>query len=81
MLFTAKPINWPHGISKEKMCENILIEILFSGICHSDIHQVRSEWGPVGLSNGSRTRNQWVELRRLGYKIQSWRSGRYWLYG
>lgn len=25
---------------------DIHIEILFSGICHSDIHQVRSEWGP-----------------------------------
>ncbi|MBO9657848.1 MAG: NAD(P)-dependent alcohol dehydrogenase [Chitinophagaceae bacterium] len=26
---------------------DVLIEILFSGICHSDIHQVRSEWGPA----------------------------------
>jgi uncharacterized zinc-type alcohol dehydrogenase-like protein len=26
---------------------DIKIEILFSGICHSDIHQVRSEWGPA----------------------------------
>ena len=25
--------------------KDVLIEILFSGICHSDIHQVRSEWG------------------------------------
>ncbi|MBP6864358.1 MAG: NAD(P)-dependent alcohol dehydrogenase [Candidatus Didemnitutus sp.] len=25
---------------------DILIEILYSGICHSDIHSVRSEWGP-----------------------------------
>jgi len=27
--------------------KDVLIEILFSGICHSDIHQVRSEWGPA----------------------------------
>ncbi len=25
---------------------DVLIEILFCGVCHSDIHQVRSEWGP-----------------------------------
>src|SRR5437016_14640554 len=26
--------------------EDVLIEIKFSGICHSDIHQLRGEWGP-----------------------------------
>src|SRR6266496_2797302 len=26
--------------------DDILIEIKFSGICHSDIHQLRGEWGP-----------------------------------
>ena len=26
---------------------DILIQILFSGICHSDIHQTREEWGPA----------------------------------
>ena len=26
---------------------DVLIEILFSGICHSDIHTVRGEWGAV----------------------------------
>jgi alcohol dehydrogenase (NADP+) len=25
---------------------DIQIEILYSGVCHSDIHQARSEWGP-----------------------------------
>lgn len=25
--------------------EDVLIDILYCGICHSDIHQVRSEWG------------------------------------
>ena len=25
--------------------KDVLIEILFSGICHSDIHQARNEWG------------------------------------
>lgn len=27
--------------------KDVLIEILYSGICHSDIHQARSEWGPA----------------------------------
>lgn len=26
---------------------DVKIEILYSGICHSDIHQARSEWGPA----------------------------------
>jgi D-arabinose 1-dehydrogenase-like Zn-dependent alcohol dehydrogenase len=24
---------------------DVLIEILYAGICHSDIHQVKGEWG------------------------------------
>jgi uncharacterized zinc-type alcohol dehydrogenase-like protein len=24
---------------------DVLVEILFTGICHSDIHQARDEWG------------------------------------
>lgn len=27
--------------------QDILIEIAYAGICHSDIHTVRGEWGPV----------------------------------
>ena len=26
---------------------DVQIEILYSGVCHSDIHQARSEWGPA----------------------------------
>jgi len=32
---------------REVGAQDILIEILYSGICHSDIHQARSEWGPA----------------------------------
>ena len=39
---------------------DVLIEILYCGICHSDIHQARGEWGnsiyPMKLSAGSRRR-------------------------
>jgi uncharacterized zinc-type alcohol dehydrogenase-like protein len=27
--------------------KDVLIEIKYSGICHSDIHTVRSEWGAI----------------------------------
>lgn len=27
--------------------DDVVIEIMFSGICHSDIHTARSEWGPT----------------------------------
>ena len=26
---------------------DVLIEIRYAGICHSDIHTVREEWGPI----------------------------------
>jgi alcohol dehydrogenase (NADP+) len=26
---------------------DVVVDILFSGVCHSDIHQARSEWGPA----------------------------------
>ena len=35
----------PFEFSRHALGENdILIEILFAGICHSDIHSARSEW-------------------------------------
>jgi len=37
----------PTTISRRDLGPNdVLIEIKFSGICHSDIHTVRGEWGP-----------------------------------
>ena len=27
--------------------DDVLIDIKFAGICHSDIHQARAEWGPA----------------------------------
>ena len=26
--------------------DDVVIDVKFAGICHSDIHQVREEWGP-----------------------------------
>src|SRR5436309_2025267 len=30
---------------RDPRANDVVIEILYSGICHSDIHQVRDEWG------------------------------------
>ncbi len=36
----------PYSFERRKVGENdVLIEILYSGVCHSDVHQVRDEWG------------------------------------
>ncbi len=36
----------PFQFERREPAENeVLIEILFCGVCHSDIHQARNEWG------------------------------------
>lgn len=36
----------PHTFQRRNVGKNdVLIEILFCGVCHSDIHQARDEWG------------------------------------
>jgi alcohol dehydrogenase (NADP+) len=38
----------PHVITRRAPAANdVTIEILFSGICHTDIHQVSEDWGPA----------------------------------
>jgi len=38
----------PFEFDRKPVGDNdVLIEILYSGICHSDIHEVRNEWGPT----------------------------------
>lgn len=32
---------------RDPRADDVVIEILYSGICHSDIHTARSEWGPT----------------------------------
>ena len=34
---------------------DVLIEIKYAGICHSDIHTAREEWGPCRLSTRTRS--------------------------
>src|SRR5512137_33317 len=43
---SAKAPLGPHSIERrEPGPHDVHIEILYCGICHSDIHQVRDEWG------------------------------------
>jgi len=36
----------PFNFERRDLRENdVLVDILFSGVCHSDLHQVRDEWG------------------------------------
>ena len=37
---------------------DVLIEIKYAGICHSDIHTVRGDWGPQSVPAGSRPRDR-----------------------
>ena len=32
---------------REPRPHDVVIDIAYAGICHSDIHQVREEWGPA----------------------------------
>jgi len=40
-----QPLKPFHFERRELKSEDVLIEILYCGICHSDIHQARNEWG------------------------------------
>lgn len=45
---SAKELLKPLIIDRNKPApDEVLIEILYCGICHSDIHTARSEWGPA----------------------------------
>ncbi len=36
----------PFEFERRELKEHdVLIDILFSGVCHSDVHQARNEWG------------------------------------
>ncbi len=32
---------------RELGAHDVALDVLYAGICHSDIHQVREEWGPA----------------------------------
>lgn len=45
---TAKAPLVPHTIKRRALGDDdIHIKTAYAGICHSDIHQAREEWGPA----------------------------------
>lgn len=59
---------------REPLDHDIEIEILYSGICHSDIHQVRDEWGgsKFPMVPGHEIAGR---VTRLGKKVKCWKVG------
>jgi uncharacterized zinc-type alcohol dehydrogenase-like protein len=53
---------------------DVLIQILFCGICHSDIHQVREEWGPATfpMVPGHEIVGR---IERVGAKVKKFKEG------
>ena len=51
---------------------DVLIDIEFAGICHSDIHQAREEWGDGDLPDGARPRDRRHRRRgrRRGHEVR-----------
>ncbi len=50
---------------------DVQIEILYCGICHSDLHQARNHWDNSTLPDGARARNHRPchQRRRAGDEI------------
>jgi alcohol dehydrogenase (NADP+) len=43
---SAKDVLAPHRfMRRDPRSDDVVIEILFCGVCHSDLHQVRNDWG------------------------------------
>ncbi len=62
---------------------DVAIDILYCGVCHSDLHQVRDEWGGSEIPDGagSRDRRQSHPSRIRSHKSQSRRFRRSGLHG
>ena len=61
---------------------DVVIDIKYCGICHSDIHQTRNEWGDrVDLPDGPRARDRWHRegRRRQGDEISRSETGLEWV--
>ncbi len=65
----------PHEINRrEPGPHDVLIEILYCGICHSDIHQVRDEWGgsTFPLVPGHEIVGK---VKQIGSAVKKWQVG------
>lgn len=44
-LSSTSPFGLFHFVRREPRVDDVVIEILYCGICHSDLHNVRNDWG------------------------------------
>jgi len=59
---------------REPGAHDVLIEILYCGVCHSDIHQARGEWGQ---SNWPMVPGHEIvgKVARVGAEVKKWKAG------
>ena len=54
---------------------DVLIDIKYCGICHSDIHQAKSGWGPGALPDGARATKSPASSRRSAPGVTRYKVG------
>ena len=72
---SAKSPLAPHTIERrEPGAHDVLIDILYCGICHSDIHQARDEWGGsiFPMVPGHEIIGR---VAKAGAKVRRWKTG------
>lgn len=75
--FSAKEPLGPFSFERRDPKEHdVVIDIKFSGICHSDIHTARSEWGPVNYPVVPGHEIAGV-VRAIGSKVTKYKVGDY----
>jgi NADPH:quinone reductase-like Zn-dependent oxidoreductase len=55
---------------RELGAHDVALDIAYAGICHSDIHQVREEWGPAIFPMDTRSQEQSVQSEVLLPSLQ-----------
>ncbi len=77
------PLAPHHFQRRDPRPDDVVIDILYCGVCHTDIHQARNEWHGSVLSDGAgpRDRRPRQRRRRQGEQVQARRHGRRRLHG
>lgn len=82
--FSASSDLKPYHFKRRVLRDNdVAIEILYSGICHSDLHTVKGDWGqqPYPLVPGHEIIGQVIFGWKKCTEIQSRGQSCRWLYG
>ncbi len=70
----ARPLA-PYAIERrEPQAHEVLIDILYCGVCHSDLHQIRDEWGK-GIFPMVPGHEIVGQVAQVGSEVQRWQVG------